>query len=286
MSEFPTNEEYMRLASDWQAAETVAEKNRIATVILLGLDKLIYKIVLRVAGRFEEAMQEDCYAEAQLAIIKGALPNYSEDKLGANCKFSSYVGQWVYQAAKRHLDKTATTVIFPSEGRQRVLRAIDNGEELSEDDRAYAATTVYWDTPAGKDGDKSNGQTMADRICATEEVFDRVDVIENIHSTHEAELCAILLDDPVFTKATYIVKEYLQGRTLPELAKELGMSKSNASHLYREHIKRLRQRVALASTVRSRNGKHNKTSADTRLDVLVRINENLKLEKRGGSGSS
>lgn len=285
MSKVPTNAEYMQLAREWKAAKTIAEKNSIATIILQGLDKLIHRIVRRYAHKFDEAMHEDCYAEAQLSVIKSALPNFNEDKMG-DCKFTSYVSSWISQAAKRNIDKTASTVVFPINGKQAAIKAMENGEELSVKQLSYLADTVYWDKNLGPDSSKSGSTSLADIICANEGVYDKMNVVDHIQKRHEEMLCKVLLDEPVHKRSAYIVRERLNGRTFVEMADELGMSKSNVARLYKEHIDRLRDRVSLASAVKSKDGRYSQTSAETRIDVLIELNEKLKLEERGDTRNS
>lgn len=277
MRKIPTEDEYKQLAREWQAANTQTEKNRVATLILLGLDGLIRKIVGGIARSFGEAMMEDCTAEAQISVIRSALPNYEEKKLG-DAKFTNYMGAWIWQAARRTLDNTAQTIHFPVNRRHEALKRLKDGHELPLKEQAYVATTVYWDKPL-QSKDSTGHQTLADVICANENLCDSLNIIDSINRQQELQICQDLLEDPEYTKAALIVKEYIYGKNFVEIAKERGMSKSNASRIYHEHIARLREKVSLSDVLSAKDGKHSQTATGTRLNLHVRDDEKLKLER-------
>ena len=278
MKKIPTEAEYKQLARDWKVAKDSSEKNRIATLILEGLNGLINKIVGRMAHKFGAAMHEDCFAEAQLSIVTNALPNYDEKKLGA-CKFTSYMSQWAFQSARRHLDSTSTPVRFPIDGRRRAIKARNNREQLTSDDRLHLATMIYWDRPEVVSGISEDGeQKMMDRICAEEGLSNYFSVHDNLNEQQEREIFECLLNEDAHLIGAKVVREYLQGKTFKQIGAELGLSRKKASAVYTEHTESLRQRVSLATAVKHRDGKHNQTPTKTRVEDTSRRIESIQLE--------
>lgn len=233
----PTNAEYLQLVSEWKATDCQRDKNRIATIILKGLDGLIWKIVRRRSHWMPEADQEDCYSEACIAIIRQVLPNFDAEK-AVNCKFSSYAANWISNGVGRTLDKQSSVVYIPAEGRRKVKKAEEEGEELSFKQRAYLPKFVYWDKPMTND--EMKGQTLLDYICSKEDLTDDNPAIENIERVQLGEYTQKLLDSIKDPKHRLVVKMKINDKTYKEIADILGVSRQRIEQIYSKAIKGMR----------------------------------------------
>jgi RNA polymerase sigma factor (sigma-70 family) len=237
----PTNAEYLQLISEWKATDCQKEKNRVATIILQGLEGLIWKIVRRRSHWMPEATQEDCYSEACIAIIRQVLPNFDAEK-AVNCKFSSYASNWISNGVGRTLDKQSSVVNVPGEGRNKARKALEAGEELSFKQRAYLPTFVYWDKPLSTDDEQ--GQSLLDYICSNEGITTNNPAIENIEKVQLSAYTQRLLDSIENPKHRLVVKMKMNDKTYKEIADLLGVTRQRIEQIYNKSIKGLRVTAA------------------------------------------
>ena len=281
MTRQPTNDEYILLMRRWNASNCEAEKNEIATTILKGLNKLIWLIVRRRGRHIPESLQDDCFSEACLCIVRQAIPNFKEDKM-LNAKFSSYCGNWASSAIGRYISTFNSVVYIPAEGRKKAKIAKDEGKELTSRQMAYLPNVIYWDkTNTSGDGD-NNGRPLSELICESEGLANQNEAFENINTEQRKKFANKLISEIDTDRDRKIVKAILEGRSFRDVAVEVGLSRQGVCNAYKKQIEIMQEKVRLSKQAKNNaKYKRKKEPEAGRIEVIDRRVEKVEpVEKR------
>jgi RNA polymerase sigma factor (sigma-70 family) len=274
----PTNEEYLQLMREWKSTHSIKEKNRIATIILQGLERLVWMLVKRRAHWMCPTTQDDCFAEANMAIVTKAFKNFNEEKLGRS-KVSSYLTYWATQAISRYIDKTDTPVSIPVNARHQARKMLKETGSLSTAMQPYWPRFIYWDKPVLSNEGKP--QSLRDIICDREGVAVEPEAIANITKQQRTKLAHDLLNSIDSERDATIVRMRMEGRTLRSIGKAVGLSRQGADNVYWACLKRMRKFAEENSIEGKREAEEKRQRRQRNLDIVTSAKEQLLVEDVG-----